>query len=80
MCVCVCVWSFITYIHRLIGVDSGRWLLFPAHYFHNKSSGQVFKLFGHDDLVKVRLLHYKVKAMLLDKGIKVKDGRGEREE
>lgn len=55
----------ITYIHRLIRIDSVRRLLFASHYLHDQRSGQVLKLFGHDHLVKVTLLHHKVQAMFL---------------
>lgn len=55
----------ITYIHRLIRIDSERRLLFAPHYLHDQRSGQVLKLFGHDHLVKVTLLHHKVQTVFL---------------
>lgn len=52
-------------VHRLVRVHSGRRLLLSSHDLHNERGGQMFKLFCHDHLVKVGLLHHKVKAMFL---------------
>lgn len=55
------------YVDRLVGVDSGRRLLFASHDLHDERGGEMLELLGHDHLIKVRLLHHKVKAMLLSK-------------
>lgn len=53
-------------VHRLVWVQSGRGLLLSPDYFHYQRGRQMFKLFGHDHLVEVWLLHHKIKAMFLE--------------
>lgn len=53
-------------VHRLVRVHPGRRLLLPPHNLHNQWGGKMLKLFGHDHLIEVGLLHHKIKAVLLE--------------
>lgn len=47
-------------VHRLVRVHPGWRLLLSPHNLHNQRGGEMLKLFGHDHLIEVGLLHHKV--------------------
>lgn len=53
-------------VHGLVRVHPGRRLLLSSHNLHDQRGGKMLKLFGHDHLIEVGLLHHKIKAVFLE--------------